>query len=92
MVFIILIDCAFSFFQNYPCRLIPTELECDLPCEESFFDAPHPYQEPTFSPKRSLTVVYAFERFFAHETNTNSLQLQDGRLTALDMFLLIHRE
>ncbi|OQE41749.1 hypothetical protein PENCOP_c004G04807 [Penicillium coprophilum] len=80
-----LLDCAFFFFQNYPCRLTHTEMECDLPCEESLFCSEHPFAEPNFSFSRGLMVSEAFENLF-HEAPESTPM----KLTALDMFILIH--
>lgn len=95
-------DCAFSFYQNYPCRLTHTEMECDLPCEESLFSSQHPFAEPNFRFTRDLTVCEAFQKLFAEDQPISSSQSSswssvssnapnDMKLTVLDMFILIHR-
>ena len=67
-----------------------TELECDLPSDETLFDSEHPFSEPNFTFKRPLTLADTFERLFAYESDTEALQ--DSHLTGLDMFILIHRK
>lgn len=88
MHYIVLIDCAFSFFQNYPCRLTPPESEFDLPCRESLFDSKHPYEEPNFRYSRGATLCDAFKDLFRSSSPASCLQRFE--LTVLDMFLLIH--
>ena len=101
MAMIALIDSAFSFFQNYPCRLTHVEMDCDLPCEEIVFDSVLPFSEPNFRSPRNLTVSEAFQSLF-EECPENSLhspppsfpQNNVGNplgFTVFDMFLLIHR-
>ncbi|KAL2007443.1 hypothetical protein VTN00DRAFT_8881 [Thermoascus crustaceus] len=96
-----LLDCAFSFYQNYPCRLTHTEMECDLPCEESLFSSQHPFAEPNFRFTRDITVCEAFQKLFAEDQSTSASQSasrssvssnapDDMKLTVLDMFILIH--
>jgi hypothetical protein len=80
-----LLDCAFFFYQNYPCRLTQSEMECDLPSDESVFFSEHPFAEPKFCFSRELTITAAFENLL-EET-----ELKPMDLTALDMFILIHR-
>ncbi|KAJ5502614.1 transcriptional regulator family: Fungal Specific TF [Penicillium fimorum] len=80
-----LLDCAFFFFQNYPCRLTYTEMECDLPCEESVFSSEHPFAEPNFCFSRGLVLSEAFENLFDEAPESHPMSL-----TALDMFILIH--
>lgn len=99
MTIISLMDSAFSFFQNYPCRLAHIEMDCDLPCEESVFGSIHPFAEPNFRLSRELTVSEAFQNLFDErpEDPPHSLHessKQEGNpmgLTVYDMFLLIHR-
>lgn len=102
MHYIILVDCAYSFFQNYPCRLIPAELECDFPCEEHIFDSSHPYSEPGFQFSQGTRVDEAFIRLFQEPSGKSAMNSQHARprtnsiamdlkLTYLDMFVLIHR-
>lgn len=80
-----LLDCAFFFFQNFPCRLTHTEMECDLPCDESLFFSEHPFAEPNFRFSRGLKVSEAFKNLFDETPESNLMDL-----TALDMFILIH--
>jgi hypothetical protein len=101
-----LLDCAFSFYQNYPCRLTHREMECDLPCEESLFRSDHPFAEPNFHLSRDITVFEAFQWLFAEsqpavmsETAYAQSNPQPAagnaaseiKFTVLDMFILIHR-
>ncbi|KAH8705616.1 putative C2H2 finger domain protein [Talaromyces proteolyticus] len=89
-----LLDCAFSFYQNFPCRLTPAEMECDLPCDDSLFNSEHPFAEPNFSFTRETTLYQAFQHLFDDEqsiaktTNTNSPAIMN--FTVFDMFILIH--
>ncbi|KAJ5969068.1 hypothetical protein N7501_005316 [Penicillium viridicatum] len=80
-----LLDGAFFFFQNFPCRLTHTEMECDLPCDESLFFSEHPFAEPNFRFSRGLTVSEAFKNLFDEAPKSNPMDL-----SALDMFILIH--
>lgn len=80
-----LLDGAFFFFQNFPCRLTHTEMECDLPCDESLFFSEHPFAEPNFRFSRGLTVSGAFKNLFDEAPESNPMDL-----SALDMFILIH--
>lgn len=90
MVYLVLIDCALSFFQNFPCRFLLSELECDLPCDESFFDSPHPYSEPGFTFSRQVTIKTAFEQLFTYQGGPGPLLAI--KPTVLDMFILVHRK
>lgn len=80
-----LLDCAFFFFQNYPCRLTHTEMECDLPCDELLFFSEHPFAETNFRFSRGFTLSEAFKNLFDEAPESNPMDL-----TALDMFILIH--
>ncbi|CAI7666410.1 unnamed protein product [Penicillium crustosum] len=80
-----LLDGAFLFFQNFPCRLTHTEMQCDLPCDESLFSSEHPFAEPNFRFSRGLRVSEAFKNLFDEAPESNPMDL-----TALDMFILIH--
>lgn len=94
-------DCAFSFFQNYPCRLSYIELECELPCEESIFNSPHPFSEPHFRFSRDVIVREAFRDLFEENPSVGgSLKYPPShapsltnpmQFTVLDMFIMIHR-
>ncbi|EED15421.1 C2H2 finger domain protein (Zms1), putative [Talaromyces stipitatus ATCC 10500] len=98
-----LLDCAFSFYSNFPCRLTPPELECDLPCEESVFNCEHPFAQLKFRFTRETTVYDAFQHLFQdeqgasachhdqHHTNHCAHSPSIGTtLTVTDMFLMIH--
>ncbi|KAJ5484844.1 hypothetical protein N7539_004832 [Penicillium diatomitis] len=88
-----LLDCAFFFYQNYPCRLTHRELESELPCEEALFRSPHPFQDPNFRFSRDLSIFEAFQHMFesppqgSPAPSASSTRLQ---LTILDMFIVIH--
>jgi hypothetical protein len=96
-----LLDCAFSFYQNYPCRLTHTEMECDLPCDEALYSANHPFAQPNFRFSREITVYEAFQSLFSEDrpmTSSDPSRPQahrniadDPHFTVLDMFILIHR-
>ena len=87
-----LLDCAFSFFANFPCRLSMSEMKFDLPSEEAFFATLHPFSQRNFTPCRNLTTMEAFQSLFkpsqvsGHGTKGNPLGLNP-----MDMFILIHR-
>ncbi|KAL2830307.1 hypothetical protein BDW59DRAFT_23510 [Aspergillus cavernicola] len=89
-----LLDCAFSFYQNYPCRLSHTELQWDFPCFDSVFASEHPFAEPDFQVSRGITVEDAFSSLFEETSGLgipNSPPLDAiAHLTVLDMFVLIH--
>lgn len=86
-----LLDCAFFFYQNYPCRLTHSEMECELPCEESIFESEHPFADPNFRFTRDLTLYGAFQHLFdsSHEAG-QSPDPSQMNLTVMDMFILIH--
>ncbi|PYI03433.1 C2H2 finger domain protein [Aspergillus sclerotiicarbonarius CBS 121057] len=97
MSIILLLDCAFSFFQNYPCRLTHTEVECDFPCAESLFALEHPYTDLSFQPSRGITISETFLRLFEDgpkdtmpSTPDSTTSSSMASLTVLDMFILIH--
>ncbi|CAG8932853.1 unnamed protein product [Penicillium salamii] len=81
---IISIDGAFYFFQNFPCRLTQSEMQCDLPSDKSLFFSRHPFAEPNFRFARDVTLIKAFENLM-DESYTEHMDL-----TILDMFMLIH--
>lgn len=92
MSIILLLDCAFSFFQNYPCRLSHTEIACDFPSQEYVFFADHPFHAPDFRVLRGPAINEVFRNLFKDgrsldEESLNSL----AGVTVLDMFILIHR-
>ena len=100
MNLICLMDSAFSFFQNYPCRLAHIEIDCDLPCEERIFNSAHPFAEPNFRFTRDLTVSEAFQSLFEEnpEGSCSSSRFSSSKhsgnplgFTVFDMFILIHR-
>jgi hypothetical protein len=94
MDIICLLDCAFSFYQNYPCRLTAAEMECDLPCEDSIFESEHPFAQPNFRFNRNRTVGDAFQSLFAENQRTGKsdrAHINDIDFTVCDMFILIHR-
>ena len=83
------LDCAFLFFQSYPCRLTFTELEFDLPCEEGVWVAKHPFNEPHFEAKRGFTLQDGFEVLFNERPDAQQSQAHPT-FTVFDMFMLIH--
>ncbi|KNG87457.1 C2H2 finger domain protein (Zms1) [Aspergillus nomiae NRRL 13137] len=94
-----LLDCAFSFYSNYPCRLSHNEMECALPCVESVFESAHPFQEPNFELSRDITLSEAFQMLFEEEessrasspsTSGSTVAETLAKLTILDTFMLIH--
>ena len=91
-----LLDCAFSFFANFPCRITLSEMKFDLPCEEIFFSSAHPFSERNFTFSRRITVNEAFRSLFPPKTTvTNPLSNQSQKtnplgLNPMDMFILIH--
>ncbi|KAI9037717.1 uncharacterized protein KD926_000058 [Aspergillus affinis] len=98
MSYISLLDCAFVFYQNYPCRLSHTEMESDFPCAEAVFASGHPFQEPKFQLMREFNISDTFQSLFhEHSSKTSSpsgfsmsgVNMLSG-LTFLDMFILIH--
>ncbi|KAJ6151208.1 hypothetical protein N7470_007802 [Penicillium chermesinum] len=93
MSFISLLDCAFLFFQNYPCRLTMSDTECEFPCSDALFKSEHPFADPTFRLSRNLTIREAFQNLFvatpfASPQPTPETNRMD--LIVLDMFILIH--
>ena len=106
MAFVCLLDCAFCFFQNQPCRLVPTELNCGLPCDESVFSTEIPTQKVQFQRTRDITIYSAFRRLFddqqpvpqtpytaprSHPKVASPEPFSQQSVTALDMFILGHR-
>lgn len=100
---ILLLDCAFSFYQNYPCRLSYAEMECEFPCEESVFNSPQPFGVPNFRSTREISISEAFQSLFEeypkHEPSSSepaasvtSYESIRMGLRVFDMFIVIHRE
>ena len=89
-----LLDCAFSFFANFPCRLTVSEMRFDLPCEEIFFSSPHPFSEQSFTFSRRITVHEAFQSLFPQKSTTPTSypgkKSNPLGLNPMDMFILIH--
>lgn len=94
------IDCAFSFYQNYPCRLTHTEMECEFPCDELLFASPHPFAEPNFRYTRDTTISDAFQSLFEEYPRSQPSSESPGVgasepnrlvLRVFDMWILIHR-
>ncbi|KAK9439710.1 hypothetical protein VB005_07869 [Metarhizium brunneum] len=98
IIMIRLLDCAFLFFSNYPCKLAFSELEHDLPCENAVFNAKHPFAEENFRFRRGSTTAEAFEELFREQSNPPPAQRQCdvescvnyGSRTVVDLFLTIH--
>ncbi|OJD18456.1 hypothetical protein AJ78_01512 [Emergomyces pasteurianus Ep9510] len=95
MIVLSMIDSAMPFYQNYPSRLTNIELQCDLPCQGSYFAARHPFLEPDFRLSREMTVYQAFQNLFVENGPVRSLFVHRGtnklHLGIIDMFLLIHQ-
>jgi hypothetical protein len=87
-----LLDCAFSFFANFPCHLTVTEMKFDLPCEENLFASRNPFSEPTFKASRNLTTYEAFNSLFIQPNPqlSNHSKKNPLGLNPMDMFILIH--
>lgn len=90
-----LLDCAFSFYQNYPCRLSHTELGWEFPCFDSVFASEHPFAEPNFHVSRGIAIRDAFHALFEDTSGQGSpAPLPSSNpissLTVFDMFVLIH--
>jgi hypothetical protein len=62
-----LLDCAFCFFKNFPCRLTFSEMKFDLPCVEPVFASRHPFREPNFQYSRRVTVYDAVQNLFIEQ-------------------------
>lgn len=70
---IALLDTAFCFYSNFPCRLTLTELKCELPCEDSIFAVKNPFAQPNFRFSRGTSIYEAFQDLFQNEqTASNS--------------------
>lgn len=100
MNIISLLDCAFSFYQNHPCRLSHSEMECEFPCDEPIFNSPHPFSEPSFQFTREVTISEAFQSLFEEYPKQDSSsgpqspvspyeRIRTG-LRVFDMFIIIH--
>ncbi|KAI9050618.1 hypothetical protein LZ554_005777 [Drepanopeziza brunnea f. sp. 'monogermtubi'] len=85
-----LFDCAFCFFVNFPCRISVSEMEFDLPCEESFFTSKHPFSEPGFTFSRNITTIAAFQSLFKPSEISQGPSRNPYNLNPHDMFILIH--
>ncbi|OJJ43912.1 hypothetical protein ASPZODRAFT_135951 [Penicilliopsis zonata CBS 506.65] len=100
-----LVDCSFSLFRNYPCRLIHTEMNCDLPCEEHLFRSPHPFSDRKFKLSRNITISEAFQNLFEKypkreppdglsyslsQSPRPAPDINPLQLTVFDMFVMIH--
>ena len=94
----VLLDCAFTFFANFPCRFSFSELEFELPCAEAFFNSSQPFVEDGFSLSRRPTILSAFQSLFEQADGRTPLMNPsqfDARpapldLNCMDMFILIH--
>jgi len=89
-----LLDCAFCFFANFPCRIAISEIKFDLPSEDHLYKPRHPFKETKFKPSRRVTVYEAFLSLFGNKnTAANLEQEKNGNpldLNPVDMFILIH--
>lgn len=94
----VLLDCAFTFFANFPCRFALSELEFELPCDERFFSSLRPFAEEGFSASRRHTITLAFHSLFEqHDPQQRLLGLANTEASlgpldfnCMDMFILIH--
>ncbi|KAL4805887.1 hypothetical protein BDV18DRAFT_140102 [Aspergillus unguis] len=88
------LDCAFSFYQNYPCRLTHTELQWEFPCFDSVWASEHPFTDPTFLVTRGITIRDAFDSLFEEPSERDGANGSPSDplagLTVLDMWVLIH--
>ncbi|RDL41769.1 uncharacterized protein BP5553_01748 [Venustampulla echinocandica] len=89
-----LLDCAFCFFANFPCRLTNQERAFDLPSEEHIFGSSRPFSEPNFVSSRHLTVFEAYQslftRHYSQPTQDQEREINPLALNLMDMFVLIH--
>lgn len=70
-----------------------SEMESELPCEESLFQTEHPFSQPNFQFTRGITIYQAFQSLFEpikQESAGPSTVVSQMRLTVLDTFILIH--
>ncbi|KAL4960064.1 uncharacterized protein BDV14DRAFT_149716 [Aspergillus stella-maris] len=89
------LDNAFSFYQNYPCRLSHTEYQWEFPCLDSVFASEHPFAESNFQVSRGMSIRDAFDELFEDiggraDNSPSPSSSAIARLTVLDMFVLIH--
>lgn len=93
----VLLDCAFTFFANFPCRFALSELDFELPCDERFFNNAKPFSMSRFNTSRRYTIQSAFQSLFEQRAPpqtagiaTNEARLGPLDLNCMDMFILIH--
>jgi hypothetical protein len=93
----VLLDCAFTFFANFPCRFALSELGFELPCDERFFNNAKPFTKSGFTTSRGHTIQLAFQSLFEQRAPQQSLGLANTEATlgpldlnCMDMFILIH--
>ncbi|RDW92378.1 hypothetical protein BP5796_01772 [Coleophoma crateriformis] len=84
------LDCAFSFFSNFPCRLTLSELQCDLVCDQTTFASSHPFSEPGSRLSRRLTLIEAFQALFGRKSSLQKTEADQVELNVMDLFILIH--
>lgn len=91
MTIMTLLDCAFSFFANIPCRLSISEMNYDLPCDDDIFSSPHPFAERSAALSRNITTMEAFQSLFKPTPPNQGQKGNPLDLNPMDMFVLIHR-
>ncbi|KAK4936744.1 hypothetical protein LTR10_022468 [Elasticomyces elasticus] len=83
-----LLDCASSFYSNYPCILTLANLQAHLPCEASLFESEHPFAEEHFRFSRDTGASELFEMFFQddedHVANAQPWVTTAGASVTLD--------
>jgi hypothetical protein len=92
---ITLLDCAFTFFANFPCRLAVFEMKFDLPSEDRLYKSPHPFSEANFLHSRQVTTYEAFLSLFGRKVPETASDKEKNRnpldFNIVDMFILVHR-
>ena len=89
-----MLDNAFGIFNNFAPGFQWAELDLPFPCDEVFFKI-STYEEMisrSLFPQRKMKVKEGFLNLFSQpeSADENRKALRAGRLTALDMQMLIH--
>lgn len=87
ITYIILLDCALLFFKGLPLRILSSEIECDLPCDESAFESEHLHIESLALFEPVYNARAAFRALFDSQITASELKRS---LTILGTFILIH--
>lgn len=91
---IALLDCGFSFFANFPCRLAFSEMRFHLPSEDRFYRSRYPFNEQNFLFSRQVTTYEAFLSLFGHNILQPNSHPEDMAnplsFNIVDMFILVH--